>query len=81
MSSRVEHASASAARIQSANRISIAAGISRQSTGRFVRATVCSCLVNWKIRNAASVTVTTSAKTASLTKGRRRKKLLNPPSA
>ena len=32
MSSRVEHASASAARIHSANRISTAAGTSRQST-------------------------------------------------
>ena len=34
MSNRVEHASASAARIHSANRISTAAGTSRQSTAR-----------------------------------------------
>ena len=33
------------------------------------------------ITNAATVTMTSSAKTASLTNGRRRKKLLNPPSA
>ena len=80
MSKRVEHASASAARIQSANRIKIAAGTIRQSTAA-ISPMDCICLVNWKMRKAASVTVMTSAKNVSLTNGRRRKKLLNPPSA
>ena len=79
MSKRVEQASASAARIQSANKIKIAAGTIRQSTAA-ISPRDCDCLVNWKMTNAASVIVITSAKKVSLTNGRRRKKLLKPPS-
>ena len=45
------------------------------------RAEAFCCVVNWKIRNAASVTSPTMPKTALLTNGRRRKKLLKPASA
>ena len=81
MSSRVEHASASAARIHNANKIKIPAGTSRQSTCPGECPGLLSGCVNWKMTNAASVAITTSASTASLTNGRRRKKLLKPASA
>ena len=79
MSNRVEQASASPARIQSANRISTAAGISRQSTP-VANSRGLPCWSKKLITTNATVTITSRLNTASDTKGRRRKKLLNPPS-
>ena len=85
ISSRVEQASASAASIQSANKTSTEAGTSRQSifsNAPMVRLReVGSALDNEAFNRKASVANTITASVASETKGRRRKKLLNPPAA
>ena len=80
MSSRVEQATATAAKSQKANKTKTPAGSSRQSIPALVwRLSI--CCVNAKITKVATVTITTRAKTASLTKVRRKKKLLKPARA
>src|ERR1700680_1261247 len=78
VSSRVEQASASAARIQSANRMRIAAGIRRQSTPG-AKGGGLAWLGKKLETTKAMVTINVRLNTASETKGRLRKKLLKPP--
>src|SRR5690242_18805725 len=79
MSRRVEQASANPARIQSANKISTAAGTSRQSTPLANGCGFISLLKKLITINAI-VTITIRLSTASDVNGRRRKKLVKPPS-